>query len=123
MATITLKNMKFHSLHGVLPAEGIVGNNYLVTIEMEADIDQAAENDDLSRTVNYADVYEIVKQVMSTPSKLIENVAYRIDKEVHAKHKMIEKMTVEVQKLRPPVNGEVESSSVKFVFDHKSQPV
>lgn len=111
--------MKFHSLHGVLPVEGIIGNDYVVNITLQADTTQAEANDDLDGTINYAIVYDIVKEEMAKPSKLIEHVAKRIEQAVVAKFRNIQKMEVEVQKKRPPVNGEVEYASVTLSYEQQ----
>lgn len=113
MAIIKLHGMQFHSLHGVLPCEGIIGNDYEINVEMDVNCMMAEENDDLSGTINYADVYNIVKQEMSQPSKLIEHVAARIRKSIMSTYgDQIKKLSVEVRKKRPPVGGVVDYASV-----------
>ena len=34
---IYLRNVRFHAFHGVLPQEGIVGNDYLVNLVLDYD--------------------------------------------------------------------------------------
>lgn len=111
--------MRFHALHGVLPVEGIIGNDYLVSLEMDADVEEAEQSDDLNGTINYAEVYDLVKKEMDMPSKLIEHVAYRIQQRVTTQFPKIKSMTTEVAKLRPPVGGVVDSASVKLNFVRK----
>lgn len=117
MSTIRLNGMKFHSLHGVLPVEGVIGNHYVVNLSLDTDTTRAEEHDELEGTINYADVYDLVKAEMDQPSKLIENVAYRIRKTLLEHYPAIEKMEVEVQKMRPPVNGEVEYASITLHYE------
>lgn len=120
MSTIKLQGMRFHSLHGALPVEAIIGNDFVVNISIEAETEEAEKNDDLDGTINYATVYDLVKEEMGKPSKLIENVAYRIRKRVVSHFPAIERMTVEVQKKRPPVNGDVDYSSITLNYERKS---
>ena len=121
MSTIQLKGMKFHSLHGAIPVESIIGNDFVVNISLTADTQKGEENDDLDGTINYAEVYNLVKAEMAQPSKLIENVAYRIRESIVEHFPEIEKLVVEVQKLRPPVNGEVECASITLNYDKQNQ--
>ncbi|MCQ2206915.1 MAG: dihydroneopterin aldolase [Paludibacteraceae bacterium] len=117
MSTIKLQGMKFHSLHGALPVESIIGNDFVVNISMDADTTKAETTDDLNGTINYAEVYDLVKAEMAIPSKLIEHVAYRIRKSLIEHFPEIEKLEVEVQKQRPPVNGEVTYASITLNYE------
>lgn len=117
MDIIKLTGMKFHALHGALPAEGVVGNQFEVNITIGTDVTAAAQNDDLNATINYADVYETVKLEMKKPAKLIENVAYRIKKALTEQYAgKIKTLEVEVVKMRPPVSGEVAQASITMSY-------
>ena len=117
MSKITLHGMKFHALHGVLPVESVIGNNYEVNISIETDTHKAEEEDDLGGTINYAEVYDLVKAEMDYPSKLIEHVAYRIRKTLVGHYPAMERLEVEVRKMRPPVNGEVTYASITLTYE------
>ena len=52
---IYLRNVRFHAFHGVLPQEGIVGNDYLVNLVVDYDFSSAMKTDDLQGTLNYAE--------------------------------------------------------------------
>jgi dihydroneopterin aldolase len=110
-ATITLESMKFHAYHGVMEQERIIGGTYLVDISYIIDT-KAVETDDIADTVNYAEVFDIVKQEMSKPSKLIEHVAGRILESVKKNFAEMLGITVKVSKLYPPINGEAERATV-----------
>ena len=123
-AKISLKNMKFFAQHGVLPEEFMKGNTFYVSVDIITDIENAAKNDDLEGTIDYSMVFDSAKEEMSRPSKLIENVAYRIQKNILAKTNKIEEMTIVVEKKRPPVAGYVDCSAVelKYVKPKSSKP-
>ncbi|MDR1337051.1 MAG: dihydroneopterin aldolase, partial [Tannerella sp.] len=75
---IDLTGMKFYAYHGVFPQETRVGNDFTVDISYAFAAEAALESDKLHDTVNYADVYGIVKAEMERPSRLLEHVAGRI---------------------------------------------
>ena len=104
--------MKFYAFHGVLPEEQTVGNHYVVTIQFSFDFGKGAEEDDLEGTINYADVYELVKKEMQQKSKLIEHVAQRILNRIVSQFPKIQSIEIIVSKLHPPLSGEVEKSTV-----------
>ena len=55
-----------------------MGNDYEVTVVMDSDIAAAALSDDVADTINYAEVYEVVRQVMMEPCHLLERVVWNI---------------------------------------------
>ena len=60
---IYLRNVRFHAIHGVLPQERIVGNDYLVNLVLDYDFSSAMKTDDLQGTLNYAEVYQKVSSL------------------------------------------------------------
>lgn len=110
--SIELKNMRFFAHHGVLEHEKEHGNNFSVTLRFSADVSMACMSDDVADTVNYAAVYDLVKEEMAKPSKLIENVAYRILHSVKEAFPEIERIEVELAKMNPPVAGSMDYAAV-----------
>ncbi|MDO5522775.1 MAG: dihydroneopterin aldolase [Bacteroidia bacterium] len=110
--SIRLKNMKFYAYHGVLPQERIEGNDFVVNVAFTADISKSFETDNVEDTVNYAEVYDLVKAEMAIPSQLIEHVAGRIFTKIKKSFPQINTLEVRLAKLNPPVNGEVGASEV-----------
>ena len=78
MQTIILEGVKLYAYHGVAPEENKVGQMYTVNVKMVADLSKAMESDDVNDTINYAEVYESIKDEMGTPSHLIEHAAKRL---------------------------------------------
>lgn len=109
---IRLSDMRFHAFHGVLPQERIIGADYEVNLEIEADVADACESDDVRDTINYAEVYDLIKEEMLVPSDLIEHVAGRIFWRIKDNFIQITGLEVRVAKCHPPVNGEMEKAEI-----------
>src|SRR5690606_16110955 len=109
---INIEGIKLYAYHGCLEEEAKIGANYIVDVYMQTDFSEAAENDDLSLTIDYCAIYEIAKKQMAIRSKLIEQVCKRIFDEVQERYPEIIKLSVKVTKLLPPMNGNVEKVSV-----------
>lgn len=109
---LKLHNLNFYAFHGVLPHETSIGNQFIVNIELSADMTQACKIDHLEDTINYALVYDVVEKEMMIPSKLIESAAYRIYSKVKEQFPAITALEVRLKKLNPPIKGDVESSEV-----------
>ena len=104
--------MSVYAYHGCLKEEGLIGSNYIVDVTMETDFTEAANTDDLIKTIDYVTVYNIVKQQMAIRSKLIEHAGQRIVNVLKAELKGLKKLEVKVTKLNPPMNGNVEKVSI-----------
>mgnify|MGYP001589937591 CR=1 FL=1 len=112
MEKILVEGIKLYAYHGCLKEESVIGGNYIVDVCIEADLSKPSRTDKLNDTVDYCDVYEIVKKEMAIPSKLIEHVAKRILDKLKKKFPKAGSMEVKVTKLNPPIPGEVEKVSV-----------
>lgn len=109
---IELNAMRFYAFHGVEQQEKKVGNYFTVDLWLTADIVRATESDELDDTINYAEVYAIVKREMEQPAKLLEAVAGRIVKRLQQQFPQIRHIKVKVAKLNPPFGGDVHSAAV-----------
>ena len=110
-ATITLETMRFQAFHGVTTEERIIGGIYLADISYTIDTN-AVVTDRLEDTINYATLFDLVKEEMMKPSFLIEHVAGRIMEAIKHRFPHIQATTVKITKLHPPVDGEMASASV-----------
>ena len=112
---INIKNIRLYAYHGCLKEESIIGGNYIVDVKIYTDFSLAAKKDELSRTVDYCHVFEIVKREMKIRSKLIEHAADRIANALKKEIPKIEKVIVRLTKIAPPVNGDLGSVSVTCI--------
>ena len=112
MGLIQIENMEFYSFHGHFKEERIVGNKFIVNVTLETDMKVPAESDNLKDAVNYQRVYEIIKLQMEKKSHLLEHIAGRILDAIYAEMEGIQKVTVKVSKMNPPMGGKIGSVSV-----------
>lgn len=113
---IYLRNMRFHAFHGVLQQEGIVGNDYLVNLVLDYDFSSALKTDDLQGTLNYAEVYQKVREEMAVPSKLLEHVAGRIAHRLFSDFPEIQKLQLSITKVNPPMGADSDGAGVEVVL-------
>jgi len=112
MGQIKLNGMEFYAYHGCYRDEQLTGNNFLVDIVMETDMEKASLSDNLNDTLNYVEVYEIVKHEMTIRSYLLEHVTARILDSFFVRFPQLVEATVSVTKLNPPIGGKVHSVCV-----------
>ncbi len=114
MGVVTLKSIRFHARHGVLPHEKVDGNDFEVDVVMDADLLRASRSDDLAHTVDYGRVADIVGDVMrGEPVDLIETLVRRIGERLMAASPALRGLTVAVRKLNPPIDGQAAYSEVR----------
>ena len=114
MGLIRIEGMEFYSFHGHYKEEQIVGNRFIVDMEVETDMQVPAQTDNLKDAVNYQIIYDIVKNEMGKKSQLLENIAGRILDSIYLQLQGITKATVKVSKMNPSMGGKITSVSVEL---------
>tara|TARA_B100000768_G_scaffold141571_1_gene133304 strand:+ start:5903 stop:6253 length:351 start_codon:yes stop_codon:yes gene_type:complete len=112
MNCIKVHGIRTFSFHGCLEEEKIIGGNYIVNVAINCDFKTAAIQDDLSKTIDYVAVKEIVVIQMSITNNLIESVAYKIIHEIKKNFSLANTCIVEIKKINPPIDGDVDYVSV-----------
>ena len=108
---ITLSGMIFYGYHGVSHQERTLGQQFVVDLEMEANLGPAGTSDDLSDAINYADAYQIVKNVVEgEPKNLLEAVAELIALQILSNFDLTT-VSVRLTKPSPPIPGAVISGA------------
>ncbi len=102
MITIHLHDLKFYSFHGVHEEERILGNEYDVNVDVQFH-EQYAEINYLSQTINYEDIFVIIKKRMHIPSTLLETIVMDIGNEIHEKYNYVRSIRISLKKLNPSV--------------------
>ena len=110
---IFLDNVRFFAYHGVGEQEREVGNEFIISLRLKVDITLAAETDNVTHTVSYADVYENVKAEMEIPSALLEHVCGRIVKRLFRTFPAIEGIELKLSKRNPPMGADVDAAGVE----------
>lgn len=113
MGKIIIEAMEFYAFHGHYKEEQIVGNRFLVDLELEADMTLPAKSDQLEDAVNYQVAYKLIKEEMKRKkSNLLENIAKRILDSLEENLKGVKSVTIRIRKMNPPMGGPIKSVSV-----------
>jgi dihydroneopterin aldolase len=111
---VQVNGIKLYAYHGCLPEEAKIGGHYIVNVEVTTNYSKSFETDDLGDTVDYVTINKIVSEEMAIRSKLIEHVGNRILKRFKKELKGVEKAFIEVVKICPPINGDVENVAISI---------
>ena len=114
MGLIRIEKMEFYSFHGCYEEERIVGNRFIVDLELETDCSAACRSDNIRDTLNYQSAYDLVKSEMKSKSYLLEHIACRILDRLFSEFPQLDRAKVKVAKLNPPMGGKIGAVSVEM---------
>ena len=119
---IYLRDVRIHAFHGVLPQERIVGADFAVSLRVGYDVSAAMQSDNVEDTLNYAQLYELLRREMAVPSQLLEHVAGRIVKAVQETFPEVTSIDLELTKLNPPMGAVCQGAGVEIhLINDKTQ--
>lgn len=104
MNYITIKNLEVYAHHGVFPEETAKGQNFYLTVQLYFDTSAAADNDDLTKSVDYGDVCHFLTDCMQKKTfLLIETAAEYVAQKLLVQYPLLEKVEVTLNKPNAPV--------------------
>jgi len=118
---IILENLQFFGYHGCLAEENSLGQRFAVSLCIGSDLLAAGLSDDLTQSINYAEVCAVVKAIMEgPPSRLIETLAERIAGAVLDMGAL--EVEVTVKKIHPPIPVHMDFAAVQIARRRSSCP-
>lgn len=116
---IFLKEIRCYAYHGVAPQENLIGNEYVIDLKLKVDISQASQTDEVTDTVSYADVHELIKAEMAVPSKLLEHVGGRMAAKLFEAFPAIEEIELRLSKRNPPMGADIDTAGIELHCSRK----
>ncbi len=112
-SSIFLDSVHLYAFHGVMEQERSVGGWFTVSVRVQYDFSRAMETDDVSDTLSYADLLQVVKREMAQPSQLLEHVAGRIARALINEFPGVEAVKVTLVKQNPPMGANCDGAGVE----------
>lgn len=113
MDSIKLKGLNFYGYIGVLEEENKLGQKFILDIELNLALEKAGKTDDVNDTVSYAEVYEVVKEIMENKKfNLIERAGRKIIDKIFSEFEKVKKIKIEIKKPQAPVRGSFDYFSI-----------
>lgn len=100
---IRLNNLRFFAYHGLFPEEKKTGNQFIVDIAIDYPDTRIVTG--LDETINYADLFNLVKLEMQKPRDLIETLAMEITESIHNAWEHAARIEITITKMQPPIVG------------------
>ena len=112
---VILEGLEFHAYHGVYPHERSSGNKFEVDVVVDTRFSESAFHDDLSGTINYEDLYALIRNVMEQPAKLLETVGHSIAEKTLKTFASAQRVEVRISKFNTPIGGVCRKATVEVV--------
>ena len=113
---ILLTGMEFYGHHGCSEEERQQGQVFRVDAELTVDLSISGKSDNISDTIDYVEVFNVIKKIVTGKSKnLIEAVAEDIAAALLEKFSLLETIKLIVYKPSAPFIGVFQSTAVSIV--------
>ncbi|MCX7615052.1 MAG: dihydroneopterin aldolase [Clostridiales bacterium] len=110
-----IQDLEVYAYHGVHKEEKELGQMFLVSVEIQADLENAAKTDDILKTIHYGQVCrDIEKGMASSNFDLIETAAYNIIIKIFEKYPIASKVKVILKKPWAPMGKHLKYVAVEI---------
>src|SRR5450755_1804451 len=113
MITVYLNDLHFNSFHGIHEEEKILGNDYVIDASVEFH-EQLHVINSINDTINYTDIYNIIRERMNVPTPLLETIVMEIGNEIHNEFPQVRSINIFLKKMYPPIEGIQGSAGVNW---------
>lgn len=115
MDKIYINNLEFIGYHGVFEEEKVLGQKFLVSLEMDLDTRVAGKTGDLTKSVHYGLVAKDVEKIFLTKREnLLESCAENIAEMVLKNYNLVKSVKVTVKKPWAPLQMHFENVAVEI---------
>ncbi|MBC2582933.1 2-amino-4-hydroxy-6-hydroxymethyldihydropteridine diphosphokinase [Clostridium sp. DJ247] len=115
MDKIHVKDLEVYAFHGVNQQEKDMGQRFLISLTLFLDLKPAAENDDLTKTVNYAQLCcDVEEEFKKEKYDLIEKAAEELAQFILLKYDLVNRVEVKIKKPWAPIGKPVDYAAVEI---------
>ena len=109
-----IDNLEVFANHGLFEEENKLGQKFIFDIECELNYKKAMISDEMTDSISYADIAEVVVTTATTNTfNLLERLAGEILKNIFTEFSQIENINLKINKPRAPIKYHFEKCGVE----------
>ena len=109
-----IDNLEVFANHGLFEEENKLGQKFIFDIECELNYKQAMFSDEMTDSISYADIAEVVVETATTNTfNLLERLAGEILKNIFTEFSQIENIKLKINKPGAPIKYHFEKCGVE----------
>ena len=109
-----IDNLEVFANHGLFEEENKLGQKFIFDIECELNYKKAMFSDEMTDSISYADIAEVVVETATTNTfKLLERLAGEILKNIFTEFYQIENIKLKINKPGAPIKYHFEKCGVE----------
>jgi len=114
MDKLYLKDVEIFANHGVFKEEKTLGQKFVLSLELDVDLREAAKNNDLTKSVHYGELcHEIEKEFQNESYDLIETASEKIAEYVLFNYPLVKGIKVILKKPWAPIGRHLDYAAVE----------
>jgi dihydroneopterin aldolase len=117
LITIELKQLRFLAYHGLYATERKTGNEFEINLSVSYQPISGTITG-IADTVNYAELYKLLKTEMQKPRHLLETLVMELADIIHVSFPRIKKIEISITKLHVPIAKITGTAGVRFVKEY-----
>jgi len=111
---VFIRGIQFYGHHGVAEEERRLGQRFLMDVELNLDLRPAGKSDELSASIDYAEVLRVVKEIGEMEQyRLLEALAERVATVLLERYPAVS-VRIRASKPAPPLPGAFEAVGVEI---------
>ena len=118
LITIELKQLRFLAYHGLYAEERKTGNEFEINLAVSYQPFSGTITG-ISDTVNYSELYRLLKSEMQKPRHLLETLVMEVAEVIHVSFLQIKKIEISITKLHVPIAKFTGTAGVKYQIEYK----
>ena len=115
MDKMYIKDLEIYAYHGVNIEEKNMGQRFIISLELSLDLRAAGESDDLTKTINYAELcHNIEKEFTKEKYDLIEKCVEELAKYILTTYSTVKKIKILLKKPWAPIGKPLDYAAVEI---------
>jgi dihydroneopterin aldolase len=115
--TIELKQLRFLAYHGLYAEERKTGNEFEIDLFVSYQPSSGTITG-ISDTVNYSELYALLKTEMQKPRDLLETLVMELAEVIHVSFPQIKKIEISITKLHMPIAKFTGTAGVRYLKEY-----